>query len=86
MEWIKVGSIGIEKTELEKALAEQKLRIVGMTDVTVTKEQLSKVLIKARVVPGNESIKTADTILKHIVLGDDIGKLASVEEGGEAGS
>ena len=79
-DWVSIGSIGVERSVLDKALAKQKLRIVKMTDVTASKEALSKALIKLGI-PGNECIAKADRILKILVLGDDIGKLASVEKG-----
>ena len=51
----------------EKQLAKQGLRIVKLTDVTVTRELLVKVLIKTGKLPGNEIPGIANQILKDII-------------------
>ena len=51
----------------EKQLAKQGLRIVKLTDVTVTRELLTKALIKTGKIAGNEIPATADQMLKDII-------------------
>ena len=51
----------------EKQLAKQGLRIVKLTDVTVTRELLVKVLIKTGKLPGNEIPGIANQMLKDII-------------------
>jgi len=50
----------------EKQLAKQGLRIVKLTDVTVTRELLVKALIKTGKIAGNEIPGVADGILKDL--------------------
>ena len=70
------GVIDIEMGKIEKALADMKLRIVKLTDVTIEKEQLVKALLDSGAVPGNMCRTIADTLLKKIVTG----KLEEVKE------
>ena len=51
----------------EKQLAKQGLRIVKLTDVTVTRELLVKALIKTGKLPGNEIPGIANQMLKDII-------------------
>ena len=51
----------------EKQLTKQGLRIVKLTDVTVTRELLVKVLIKTGKLPGNEIPGIAEQMLKDII-------------------
>ena len=51
----------------EKQLAKQGLRIVKLTDVTVTRELLVKVLIKTGKLPGNAIPGIANQMLKDII-------------------
>lgn len=53
----------------EKQLAEQGLRIVKLTDVTVTRELLIKALQKTGKLAGNEIPAIADQMLKDIICG-----------------
>ena len=51
----------------EKQLAKQGLRIVKLTDVTVTRELLVKALIKIGKIAGNEIPGIAEQMLKDII-------------------
>ncbi len=51
----------------EKQLAKQGLRIVKLTDVTVTRELLVKALIKTGKLAGNEIPGIAEQMLKDII-------------------
>ena len=51
----------------EKQLAKQGLRIVKLTDVTVTRELLVEVLIKTGKLAGNEIPGIANQMLKDII-------------------
>ena len=51
----------------EKQLAKQGLRIVKLTDVTVTRELLVKALAKTGKIAGNEIPAVADQMLKDII-------------------
>jgi hypothetical protein len=53
----------------EKQLAQQGLRIVKLTDVTVTRELLIKALAKTGKIAGNEIPAMADQLLKDIICG-----------------
>ena len=52
----------------EKELAKQGLRIVKLTDVTVTRELLVKALIKTGKLAGNEIPAIANQILKDMII------------------
>ena len=52
-----------------KALAKQGLRIVKLTDVTVTRETLIKVLASSGKIAGNEVPAFVEQILKAAVIG-----------------
>lgn len=54
---------------IEKKLAENKKRVVSLTDVTVTREKLVSVLLKTGKISGNEIPRVVDQILKDLVLG-----------------
>ncbi len=53
----------------EKQLAKQGLRIVKLTDVTVTRELLVKALVKTGKLAGNEIPGIAEQMLKDIICG-----------------
>lgn len=55
---------------MEKALAKDGKRIVNMTDVTVTKELLTKAVVKSGKIPGNEVPAFVEHILKDCILSD----------------
>lgn len=52
----------------EKQLAQQGLRIVKLTDVTVTRELLIKALQKTGKLAGNEIPVIADQMLKDMIV------------------
>ncbi len=52
----------------EKQLAKQGLRIVKLTDVTVTRELLIKALAKTGKIAGNEIPGVADSMLKDMII------------------
>ena len=52
----------------EKELAKQGLRIVKLTDVTVTRELLVKALIKTGKLAGNEIPAIANQMLKDMII------------------
>ena len=52
----------------EKELAKQGLRIVKLTDVTVTRELLVKALIKTGKLAGNEIPAIAEQMLKDMII------------------
>ena len=53
---------------LVKQLAKQGLRIVKLTDVTVTRELLVKALAKTGKIAGNEIPSMADQLLKDMII------------------
>lgn len=53
---------------MEKALAKDGKRIVKLTDVTVTKELLTKAVVKSGKIPGNEVPQFVENILKDCIL------------------
>jgi len=59
----------MDKPGMLKALVDNKLRLVTLTDVTVELEMLVKALIKYAGIPGNEVRGKAEKILKFIVEG-----------------
>lgn len=52
----------------EKQLTKQGLRIVKLTDVTVTRELLVKALAKTGKIAGNEIPAMADQLLKDMII------------------
>ncbi len=52
----------------ERQLAKQGLRIVKLTDVTVTRELLIKALAKTGKLAGNEIPAIADQMLKDMII------------------
>ena len=52
----------------EKQLAKQGLRIVKLTDVTITRELLVKALAKTGKLAGNEIPTIADGILRDLII------------------
>ena len=52
----------------EQQLAKQGLRIVKLTDVTVTRELLVKALIKTSKLAGNEIPAIANQMLKDMII------------------
>ena len=58
----------MDQPALEKMLASKGLRIVKLTDVTVTKDLLVKALAKTGKIPGNEIPGVADNILRDMIL------------------
>ena len=52
----------------EKQLAKQGLRIVKLTDVTVTRELLIKALAKTGKIADNEIPGVADSMLKDMII------------------
>lgn len=52
----------------EKQLAKQGLRIVKLTDVTVTRELLIKALTKTGKLAGNEIPAIAEQMLKDLII------------------
>ena len=59
----------MDKPGIMKALAKQGLRIVKLTDVTVTRESLIKVIAKSGKIAGNEIPAFVEQILKDAVMG-----------------
>lgn len=66
-EWIAKDLM--DKPGMMKALAKQGLRTVKLTDVTVTREILTKVIAKTGKVAGNEVPAFVEQILKDVVIG-----------------
>ena len=75
----------VARINIDKALAEKKLRIVPMGAVTVEEEVLVQALLKIAKLPGNECRRVAKKVMEHLIKeGKQYGE--SVEESREGGS
>jgi len=61
-----------KEVNVERELAKDGMRVVKMTDVTITREGLIRAMSEnmRTVVPGNEIPKYVDKILQHLILHD----------------
>lgn len=59
----------LDKPAVMKVLAKQGLRVVRLTDVTVTREALIKVIANTGKIAGNEVPAFVEQILKGVVIG-----------------
>ena len=57
-----------QRDGLDKSLAKTGERIVKMTDVTVTKDSLTKAIVKSGNIPGNEVPAFGEFILREVIV------------------